>query len=43
MINVLFELKKINLYHMDIKPGNILLKKELINSLKDAIEISELL
>ena len=39
MINVLFELKKINLYHMDIKPRNILLKKELVNSLEDAIEI----
>ena len=28
---------------MDIKPRNILLKKELVNSLDNAIEIKELL
>ena len=40
MIQFLIKFKQeINLYHMDIKPCNILLKKDLIKNLEDAIEI----
>ena len=30
-MNVLYELKKSNLYHMDIKPKNILMSERYIN------------
>ena len=44
IIKVLIKLKnELNLYHMDIKPCNILLKEELINNLEDAIEIEFIL
>ena len=36
MINVLLNLKKKKLYHMDIKPVNILMTERYINNLNEA-------
>ena len=38
-IIVLIDLKKYNLYHMDIKPCNILISEGFIEILEDALEI----
>ena len=38
MIFVLIELKKYNLYHMDIKPVNILMSEKYIKDLDYLIE-----
>ena len=38
-INVLIDLKNHNLYHMDIKPCNILMSEGFIETLEDVVEI----
>ena len=39
VINVLIKLKNQNLYHMDIKPCNILMSEKFITELDDALNV----
>ena len=42
-MHVLIDLKNKNLYHMDIKPVNILMKDKIIDKIEDATNIDSLL